>query len=116
MNVRFQADADLNENIIRAALRLEPDIDFQSASAADLPGRPDPEVLAMVASTGRVLGSHDRKSMPIHFAEFITTQTSAGVLIVSQQLAISHVVSDIILIWSASEAEEWVNRIYSLPL
>lgn len=33
MSVRFQADADLNQIIVRATLRLEPGIDFQTARA-----------------------------------------------------------------------------------
>jgi len=41
MKVRFQADADLNQNIVKATLRLEPGIDFQTASAAGLMGLPD---------------------------------------------------------------------------
>ena len=32
MKVRFQADADLNQIIVKAALRLEPGIDFKIAS------------------------------------------------------------------------------------
>ena len=54
--------------------------------------------------------------MPDHFAEFITRETSAGLLNVPQRLAIARAVEDLVLIWTASEAEEWVNRIYSLPL
>jgi hypothetical protein len=116
MRVRFQADADFNEIIIRAVLRHEPGIDFQGALAADLPERSDPEVLAIASAAGRVLVSHDRKSMPTHFAEFITRETSAGLLIVPQHLAIARVVEDLVTIWTASDAEEWVNRIYALPL
>lgn len=116
MKVRFQADADFNEIIVRAALRREPGIDFQTAPAANLPGRSDPEVLAIAAAAGRVLVSHDRKSMPPHFAEFVAREVSAGLLIVSQRLSIARVVEDLVLIWTATEAEEWMNRIYSLPL
>ena len=54
--------------------------------------------------------------MPLHFANFIATQTSAGVVIVSQDLPIRQAVEDLVLIWEASEAEEWINRIDSLPL
>jgi hypothetical protein len=45
MKVRFQADADFNRIIIKAALRREPTIDFQTAEAANLVGLDDPEVL-----------------------------------------------------------------------
>jgi len=116
MKVRFQADADLNEILIKGILRREPGIDFQTAIAAGLPGLNDREVLASAARAGRLLATHDRKTMPRHFAEFIATQPSAGVLIIPQRLPVAQVVEDLILIWTASEAEEWVNRIYSLPL
>jgi hypothetical protein len=44
MTVRFQADANLNQIILLAARRREPDIDFQTAMEAELPGVNDPEV------------------------------------------------------------------------
>ena len=50
MKVRFQADNDLNKIIVKAALRREPMLDFQSAQAAQLDGVPDPEVLARAAA------------------------------------------------------------------
>ena len=116
MIVRFQADADLNFMIVRKTLRREPGIDFQSATAAELAGVPDPEVLARAAREGRILVSHDESTMPQHFADFIATQDSAGVLIVSQELSLEVAVEELVLIWTASEAEEWINRISYLPL
>ena len=70
MSVLFQADADLNHIIVKATLRREPSIDFQTAHAAALVGVPDADVLALAARAGRVLVTHDRKTMPAHFAEF----------------------------------------------
>ncbi len=116
MKIRFQADADLNEILIKAALRREPEIDFRTAQAAGLTGLNDKEVLSLAASSGRLLVTLDRKTMPKHFAEFIAAETSAGVLIIPQKLPILLAVDDLILIWAASEGEEWRNRIYMLPL
>ena len=116
MKVRFQADADLNQIILRAILRREPTIDFQTAQAAKLSGLGDEDVLALAAKAGRLLVTHDRKTIPHHFAEFITFQTSPGVLIVPQKLRVATAVEDLILIWEESEAGEWINRIRSLPL
>lgn len=116
MRVRFQADADLNGLILKATLRREPSMDFQSAEAAKLVGLADSEVLALAARESRVLVTHDRKTMPTHFAAFIRTASSPGVLVVPQKLQIARVLEDLVLIWAASEAEEWVNRIRSLPL
>jgi Domain of unknown function (DUF5615) len=116
MKVCFQADADFNQNIVRAVRRRAPAIDFQTAHEAGLHGLDDQAVLAHVAREGRLLVSHDRRTMPSHFANFTATRTSAGVILISQNLSIMQAVEDLILIWEASEAEEWVNRLDSLPL
>jgi len=116
MKVRFQADADLNQILLKATLRREPSIDFQTAYAAGLVSLNDKEILAKAAEQGRVLVTHDRKTMPKHFAEFIATRESPGVIIVQQKLSVNAAVEDLILIWAASESEEWINRIKSIPL
>ena len=115
MKVRFQADADFNLLILRAVVRREPAIDFQTATAAGLAGLADGDVLAIVSREGRVLVTHDQRSMR-HFREFITTQTSPGVLVVPQHPAISAAVEDLVLVWDATEGEDWTNRICYLPL
>jgi len=116
MTVRFQADANLNQIILWAVRRREPAVDFQTPMEAGLTGLNDPAVLAVAAREGRVLVTHDRKTMPRHFFEFISTETSAGVLIIPQSLSVAAAVDDLLLIWYATEAEEWINQIRSLPL
>ena len=114
--LRFQANADLNQIIVRAVCRREPSIDFQTAQVAGLSGTADPEVLARAAEEGRVLVTHDFQTMPEHFAEFIMTQQSAGVLLIPQHLPIASAVADLLLIWATMEADEWINLIWYLPL
>lgn len=116
MQIRFQADADLNQIIALAALRREASLDFLTAAAANLVGRKDSEVLAAAAREGRILVSHDQKTMPGHFAEFIAHTFSPGLLLIPQHLPVAVAVEDILLIWGASDAEEWVNQIRYLPL
>jgi hypothetical protein len=115
MKIRFQADADLNQIIVLATVRREPSVDFQTAGAAGFASRHDREVLDVAAREGRLLVTHDHKTMPRHFAEFITRSASPGLLVVPQQLAVASVVEDLRLIWFATEAEEWVNRVSFLP-
>lgn len=115
MRPRFQADENLNSKIVAGLLRREPSLDFQTAQVAKLIGLPDPEVLAVAARDNRILVSHDRETLPEHFRQFIRTSTSAGLLIVSQKLDIGTSIEQILLVWTASEAEEWINRIGYLP-
>ncbi|MDQ3062173.1 MAG: DUF5615 family PIN-like protein [Acidobacteriota bacterium] len=116
MKPKFQADADLNEDIVTGVLRRMPEIDFQTATEAALEGVPDENVLEIATRENRILITHDRKTMPKHFADFIQSQTYAGVLIISKKLEISLAIDEIILIWLASEADEYVNSIRQLPI
>jgi len=112
--IRFQADADFNQLILRAFKRREPSADFRTATRATLAGLSDPEVLEMAADEERILVTHDAKTMPGHFADFISRRSSPGVIIVPQHLPIGEVAEHLLLIWSATEPEEWVDRIYWL--
>lgn len=116
MPVRFQADADLNQIILSAVLRREPAIEFRTASAAGLAGVRDPEVLARAAGDDRILVTHDQTTMPRHFGEFVQSQRSPGLIVVPQHLPLRQIVDDIILIWTATEAREWIDRIAFLPI
>ena len=116
MIVRYQADADLNQAIVTGVLRREPQVEFQNAFAAGLEGVKDLEVLAIAAQQKRILVSHDRRTMPLEFAEFIISNQSSGIIIVSRKLPVEVIIGELLLIWSASSAEEWVNRIAKLPL
>jgi hypothetical protein len=116
MKPRFQADADFNVTILSALVRREPAIDIQTAATAGLKGRPDPEVLALAADEGRTLLTHDHKTMPRHFGAFIGRRESPGVLVVPQHLPVSAAVEELLLVWGATDASEWINRIAYLPL
>jgi hypothetical protein len=91
-------------------------VDFQTATADGLAGLRDPHMLELAAIERRVLVLHHQSTMPRHFAAFIAHQQSAGRLIVRQRLPYAIVVEDLLLIWTASEAKEWMNRIANLPL
>ena len=116
MMLRFQADVNLNELILRAACRREPALDFHTTDAASLGGLSHPKVLERAAEEGRLLVTHDLQTMPRHFAAFITTHQSAGLLLVPQSLPIAAAVDEHLLIWSTMEAEEWINLMWYLPL
>jgi hypothetical protein len=54
--------------------------------------------------------------MPQHFAARIIAGSSAGLIIVPQQLMAAKVVEELLLIWTATEPPEWIDRIVYLPL
>ena len=116
MKVCFQADADLNAEIVTGVLRREPSIDFQTADKANLRRLTDPEVLALAAQENRILVTHDHRTMPRHFADFILHHSSPGVFIIAQTVSVLVAIEELLLVWAASESEEWTNLIVELPL
>ena len=117
MKVRFLADADLNKAIVTGILRREPSIDFLPAHAAGLRKMKDPEVLALAAEQQRVVVSHDVGTMPAHFRAFRNAgKQSPGVFLVAQSLDVGTAIEELLLIWLASEASDWENRLQWLPL
>ncbi len=116
MKIKFQADSDLNEDILNGVIRRVPEIDFRTASDASLVGLDDPTVLALAASEGRILVTHDRRTMPHHFADFIEVETSPGLIVVSQKAPVGTIIDDLILIWHVSDPSEFLNSVRTLPL
>jgi hypothetical protein len=101
MKVRYQADADLNEDIVTGVQRRAPEIDFQTADELELANLPDPDVLVLAAREGRILVTHDRRTMPTHFGRFIEHHRSPGLIVISQKTDILPAIEDLILIWMA---------------
>lgn len=116
MRVKFLADANFSRRIIKGLRRREPLVDFQTAEEASLSGKPDYEVLEIAASQDRVLVTHDRKTMPDAFGAFVTRRQSSGVLIVPQSLPVVVAIEELLMVWTASDAEEWTNMISPIPL
>ena len=116
MSIRFQADADLNFDIVKAVRQHEPAIDFASATDSELRGIDDLELLERAAVANRVLVSHDRRTMLSHFRNRLAAgKSSPGLLVVSQDAPIGPVVEAIIALWSVSEPGELCDQAYHLP-
>ena len=114
--IRFQADADLDYDIVLAVRRRESAVDFASAAESSVVGLGDPDVLAFAAQQDRILITHDRRTMPGHFRDLLNAgKSSPGVFIVSQFAPIGPVVEASVVVWAASNAEEWCGQIRHLP-
>ena len=113
MSIRFQADNDLKRIIVDATLRREPGIDFQTALTAGLHGLDDELVLGRASEEGRILVSHDKRTIPAVFAEFINRggESPGVLLVIPQQASVREVADTLILIWADNRPEEWVNLI-----
>ena len=116
MRIRFQADADLDGRILRGLRRAAPEIDIRTASDSGLAGLQDPDVLRISADSGRILVSQDRRTMPAHFDRYVAAAHSPGVILLREAIPIAVAIDELTLIWSASDAQEWTDRLAWIPL
>ena len=116
MKLRFLADANLDQRIVRGVKRLASGIDFVDANRAGLRGISDPEVVKLAADQNRVLVSHDCKTLPRYFGEFTLERTSPGVILLRQDLPLKVAIEDLHLIWEASQQVDYENMLIWLPL
>ena len=63
MTVRFLADEDLDSDIIGGLRSREPAIDILDVKKAGLRGTTDPILLDLAAQQGRIVITHDRRTM-----------------------------------------------------
>ena len=89
---------------------------LRAAVEAGLSGLQDPEVLRLAADSGRILVTHDKRTMPAHFARLIAGRTSPGVILVPKNPSLGVVVEELLLVWAASETGEWHNRLVWVPM
>lgn len=91
-------------------------MDFQTGEVAGLRGMPDPDVLRHTAASGRVLVSHDYHTMPTHFAEHLASgEHTPGVILLHQNLPIAQAIDALLLVWEASEPDDWYDALTYLP-
>ena len=115
--LRLLIDQDLDQDILRALMRRIPELDAVTAYDIGKSDAPDPELLAWAADAGRVLVTHDRRTMPAHAARRLAAGDDiAGVIVVSRRIPISTAIDELEIAVLCSEAEEWKNLVRHIPL
>jgi hypothetical protein len=114
---RFLADNDLNDAIITGMRRREPAAEFARLRDFGLAARSDPEVLEFAAREQWTVVSHDVNILTAAaYSRVAAGLPIAGLLLVHQRTPVSAVIESLLLIWAASESEEWAGVVEFLPL
>lgn len=115
--LRFAADENFNNDIVRGVLRRNPDLDIVRVQDVGLSGTDDPALLAWCAQEGRALLTHDVSTITKYAYERLQTgQPMPGVFEVSRGTPIGQVIEDIVLLAECSLAGEWEGQVRYLPL
>jgi hypothetical protein len=116
LKIRFLADANFNQKIVAGLLLRAPRIDFELPQNVIPEKMEDAQVLELGAARGRIIVTHDVRTMPEHFSDFVTDRLCPGLILVPKRMAIGAAIEELLLIWQVSEAEEWINQMRRLPL
>jgi hypothetical protein len=115
VNIRLLADENFGRQVVDGLRRRVPTVDFLVAHGVIPPRTPDPKLLVLAANLGRVLVSHDKRTMSDHFYRLLETQDSPGLILISKDYPVGAAIYQLELAVTCSTAEEFRNRITWLP-
>lgn len=118
MKVRFLIDENLSPRLKVALQRLNPAINVLRVGDPEAPAlsTADPALLRYLDLTQRLLVTDNRTSMPAHLkAHWAAGGHLWGMLWIRPDATIGRLAQELFLIWDASEAEEWIDRLEWIP-
>jgi hypothetical protein len=95
--VRYAADENFNNDIVWGLLRRKPELGIVRIQDVGLAGADDPTVLAWAADTGRILLTHDVKTITRYAYERVERgKRMPGVVEVRRLIPIGEVIEDLL--------------------
>lgn len=114
--IRFLADENFNNDILRALRRRVPEAELLRVQDSELLGKPDPLVLEWAQQQGYAVLSHDVGTMRGFYYGRVDASLPVPLLfLVHGSKPIGAVIDDLELILLASDESEWQGKIQYLP-
>ena len=98
---------------------MNSEVDVRLVGDAEAPprGTSDPNILMWIEHNNYTLVTKNRKTMPRHFTEHLTTGGHVpGVICIRKFVTMRELINILYLIWYASDAEEYRDRLVFIPL
>jgi len=115
--LRFAADENFNNKIIRGVLARNPVADIVRVQDTEALGAPDPILLEWAAREGRILLTHDRETLISDAYERIRASLPMpGVVVVKNTVPFAVAIEDILLLLECAAAEELQDLVRFLPI
>jgi hypothetical protein len=115
--LRFLADENFNNQIVRGVLRRNSDVDIVRVQDVGLGEADDPSVLEWAAQNGRIVLTHDVTTMTNFACERVQAGLSMpGLFEVSRRVPVGLAIEEILLLDECSLEGEWEGQVRFLPL
>lgn len=118
-NIRYLLDENVSSLFRTELLKREPTLVIWRVG---FPGAPpieasDPDILCWCEENDFILVTNNRKSMPGHLRDHLTTgRHSPGIIELNRNMGIGETIEELLLISGASKEDEYRDRIVHLPL
>ena len=116
--LKLAADENFNGDIVRGVLRRKPDLDIvRVQDVPDVAAKDDPTVLEWAAREGRILFTHDVRTI----TKYAYERTAAGlpmpgVFEINRTVPVAVAIEEILIIAECSLDGEWEGQVRYLPL
>lgn len=115
--MRFLADENFNNEILRGLRRRVPDADLTRIQDTELAGKADTVILEWTAQHNYFVLSHDVNTMRGYFYARVNAGLAVpGLFLVHNTKPVGDVIDSLELIILASDEAEWVGELRYLPL
>ncbi|HEV2947023.1 MAG TPA: hypothetical protein VGX70_06585 [Gemmataceae bacterium] len=116
--VSFLCDECVSDTLLAYLSQTEPAMVILSVGQPEMPtkGTKDADLLVFAESLRLALLTRDQSTMPGHIASHLAAEHHTwGVFFLRRGFPVKKIGNDLLLIWAASQAEEWQDRIEYLP-
>jgi hypothetical protein len=117
--IRYLLDENVDPILRAQLIRHAPELVVWKTGDPGAPkrGTPDPDILLWCGANDFVLVTGNRRSMPVHLqAHLAAGYHVSGILMLHPDMTIGATLDQLLLIWEASEAEEYRDLLLYLPL
>jgi predicted nuclease of predicted toxin-antitoxin system len=115
--IAFLVDQNFNEHIVDGLTRHDAILEFTHVRDVDLAEASDPTILEWAAAHGRVLLTHDRKTIPpFAYERVIAGLPMAGVFLVSDDLPIGQAIEELLIAAHCLSSEECKDVVRYFPM
>ena len=115
--MKFWADENFNGDILRALLRIYPDLDVIRIQDTDLIESTDEHLLEEASKVGAIILTHDVQTLvPFAYQRLFEEKLVTGVIAIPQTMALGFAIDELVTLIGISTEKDFINRIYRLPL
>lgn len=115
--MRFLADENFNNDILRALLRAYPDLDIVRVQDTAFSGADDPMLLAEAASIGAILLTHDVRTITKYAYERVKAGLPMpGVIEVANALPVGQAIDELIVVIGIGQPADFENQVNYVPM